>query len=215
MPLSKIVPQISDSPLGKIPNPRMRDYNLHPIPAYDEQLVVWELKRPLLDPFPSFPDDLSDFYDAYIRGEYQQDGDYLIDSQYMLDRIKSFCVEAIFVSLQGNSVEEIGCFCNWLLTLTSLDVVTLYQNLCLKITKSNGYVVTTNIMLHNATGASTNAILLGNLQQSCSALFYVAPYICKNKVALDSCLVALEKAQHHVQQFPSQADNSVTVIRMV
>jgi hypothetical protein len=91
----------------------------------------------------------------------------------------------------------------------------IYSNLNVQLPNLNGLVVETNPTLANATGSSTNAILMGNSQQSKASLFYVAPYICKNKVALDSCLQALNKAQQHIDNYPSAASNSGTDRRTV
>jgi len=84
-----------------------------------------------------------------------------------------------------------------------------------QLLERNGYVVSTNAMLSNATGSSTNAILLGNTLQSTGALFYVVPYVCKNKVSLQACLIALEAAQQHVTEYPSVAEDSGTLERTV
>ena len=61
------------------------------------------------------------------------------------------------------------------------DVINLYNDLNKQIVQINGFVVKTNELLHNATGGSTNAVLLGSAMQIRGDLFYVAPYICKNK----------------------------------
>ena len=89
----------------------------------------------------------------------------------------------------------------WLSSLDCTVVIDLYQNLRDQICDCNGWVVSTNAALHNATGSSTNACLLGNAQQSCASLFYVMPYLCKNKVKLEACLIALEQAQEHVEKY--------------
>ena len=70
-------------------------------------------------------------------------------------------------------------------------------------------------MLSHATGASTNAILIGNTQQASAALFYVLPYLCKSKYALEACLSALENVQRHIEEFPSVADNTGADTRCV
>ena len=124
---------------------------------------------------------------------------------------KDFCISTILKCLDGDA-PTIGSVLSgfgpslqeWLLSLESTVVIAIYHDLNEQIQHRNGFVVPTNAMLHNAMGSSTNAMLLGNSQQSCASLFYVVPYLCKNKVALESCLLALEQAQQHVEKYPSQ-----------
>jgi hypothetical protein len=51
---------------------------------------------------------------------------------------------------------------------------------------------------------------MGNTQQSKASLFYIVPYICKDKVALETCLHALKHAQEHIEEYPSTAQDSGT-----
>jgi hypothetical protein len=77
-------------------------------------------------------------------------------------------------------------------------VLTMYLELKDQVANGNQWVVCTNDKIHNSTGSSVNALLLGNYQQSCSAMFYVLPYLGKSKAKLESCLIALERAKLHV-----------------
>jgi hypothetical protein len=86
----------------------------------------------------------------------------------------------------------------WLESFRAASVVKLEDNLNNQLKTRNGYVVETNPTLSVATGASTNNLFFGSSHQSRCALFYAAPYVCKNRVALDACLTALEAAQKHV-----------------
>ena len=86
----------------------------------------------------------------------------------------------------------------WLLSLQPSSVIYLYLDFKNQIPERNTYVVSTNPFIHNATGSSTNAVLLGNTFQSRGSLFYIAPYICKNKVVISKSLVAMEKAMESV-----------------
>jgi hypothetical protein len=76
-------------------------------------------------------------------------------------------------------------------------------------------VVETNVTLAKITGGSTNAVLLGNTQQSKAAPFCVAPYICKNKVAVENCVTALARAQAHSSNHPSWAEDAGTDKRTI
>jgi hypothetical protein len=122
---------------------------------------------------------------------------------------KAFCIKEISSCIQQDDSRSttgvISSICQWLETFKPSAVVDLYFDLRRQLEICNGYVVETNELLSVATGSSSNAILLGSAQQSRCALFYAAPYICKSKVALEACLVALEAAQKHVEEFPSKA----------
>ena len=87
-------------------------------------------------------------------------------------------------------------------------MVGIYDDLNSQLATGNGLVTETSPMLSYATSASTNAILIGNTQQASAALFYILPYLCKSKYALEACLNALENAQRHIKKFPSVADDT-------
>jgi hypothetical protein len=105
----------------------------------------------------------------------------------------------------------------WLVLLQPNSVVGLFLEFRDQIPARNSYLTTTNPILHNATGSSTNAVLLGNTLQSRGSLFYIAPYICKNKVVVTKSLLAIEKAMNHVDKEPytSKADDRGTNKRYV
>ena len=139
----------------------------------------------------------------------------------IINEAKDYCIEE-FLCYMGSNADQPGthlssnssasAFCpkisDWLKGLESNKVVSFYEEFRHELTNRNGWVVPTNSTIHNCTGSSCNALLLGSTQQSTASLFYIMPYLCKNKVALQACLVALEKAQEHVKKFPSVAEDS-------
>ena len=140
-----------------------------------------------------------------------------------LAKTKEFCINSISKSLETDSnhlgtdaYSEIGpTIIQQLDSLSSGAAVTIYMDPKDQVQDQNGYIVPTNAMIHNATGSSTKALLLGNSQQNCGSLFYIVPYLCKNKVALESCHLALEKAQQHVEKYQSQTVDTGTSKRFV
>ena len=48
-PLNETVPEISSDKINMMPNPKKRKHATTPFPPFDEQMIVWELKRPLLN----------------------------------------------------------------------------------------------------------------------------------------------------------------------
>ncbi len=222
--LVQIMPTIMEEP----PEPRwqnattkcQRDFRKEPIPIEDqEELFMWELKRPLLDTLPSLPEHVQQAYDAHLEvqaGTAEQPS-HLTNMAEVLFAGKSFVVEQLTASIDPiHDGEDAGPnFRKWLDSMESHVVIALYLKFCEELKVRNGMVVETNETLQLATGASTNAILLGSSQQSRAALFYVAPYVCKNKVALESCLTALEIAQRHIEEHPSCAEDSGTAKRTI
>ena len=174
----------------------------------DKPLIVWELKRPILTELPEIPD--------YMLMNLKNDSNDLTSQVSSGNDIKQFCVDEIRKSLEvGNPTEVISSIQEWLQDLAPLQVMEIYYDLNKQLPERNGYVTETNPLLTNVTGGSCNAILLGNTEQSRNALFYVAPYVCKSKVALGNCLSALSNAQQHIKLYPSQASDAGTTKRTV
>ena len=228
----KTIPSICTEIIQPLIDPKTRDYNIQPIPPLDKRMIVWELKRPLLDSLPEIPGHLLQAYIMSVtlsEEEYdytgetpQSDNLFKCSAEKLLDT-KMYCIKALQSCLHDDAgshgIDELGeisqSIIEWLENLGSTAVISTYLDLQNRIWIQNGYVVATNQVIHNATASSTNAILLGNSQQICGSLFYVIPYLCKNKVVLEGCLLALEKAQHHVQNSPSQATDTGTSKRFV
>jgi len=134
------------------------------------------------------------------------------DVSLMMQGAKQFCIDSICASLETDATQngktvsgEIApSLIAWLQTLRPNEVIQIYDKICEELPSRNGLVVPTNEVLSNATSCSTNALLLGNSQQSSAALFYVIPYVCKDKVPLEACLVALESAKKHVSAHKSK-----------
>jgi uncharacterized protein YqgV (UPF0045/DUF77 family) len=60
-------------------------------------------------------------------------------------------------------------------------------------------------MLSFCTGSHNNTELLGGKQQAKSAMFYIAPYMAKEKASLTVCLTILEKSRRDVLAYESKA----------
>ena len=213
--LSEICPVISEENLDPVAPPKGRNYLHNPVPALDDRLIVWELKRSSLSALPAIPQ-------ALLPDNNQGENNTEEERQLCLDKAKQFCisqmVEALAEEANTPGYGEDGLddsICDWLQGLLPQSVISVYNKLVEDIKSRNGWVVSTSPILHNATGSSTNAVLLGNSQQSKGSLFYVIPYLCKNKVELESCLFALERAREYVKEHPSQAGNSGTDTRFV
>jgi len=235
IPLSEITPAVCTQPIQPQQSKRKRDYKKQPVPPLDDRIIVWELKRPMLQGLPSLPSQVQavfekvdrrnpPFSDPQDSGDTQWNGiDNCLQEAKVLEEGKAFCISKFVETLQED-VNQLGrnangkfgpCVEEWLSGLEAVNVVRMYKDLSSQLEARNGYIVSTNATRHNAMGSSTNAVLLGNSQQSNGSLFYVVPYLCKNKVAIESCLIALEQAQQHVEKYPSGANDSGTDKRYV
>ena len=264
--LTQIIPTVSSKPIPQPPNPKLRNYYKEPIPKLQSNLVVWELRRPLLGSLAALKPEHQDAFDAYkeqikkqerattsnmaeeasssstTSQETKQQQHPLVAAQ-LLAEAKEACIHNIVQCLEEDAMvaaspiaslhqpqqeqhnnhknsrkdddDTIPSIRAWLENMESHVVIGVYLDLNQQLGYRNGLVTETNPILACATGGSTNAVLLGNVQQSSAALFYVAPYVTKNKVKLDACLVALEMAQQHVEKFPSIATDSGTAKRYV
>ena len=183
-------PMVCDD-IDERPNPSTRDIRKEPIPKPDERCIVWELKRPLLDgmPVPSFDDAIS-----------------------IEQKREWYIFELCNVICDPNGETAVSA---WLNKLTMPSVESVYQHLSERLPDRNGWIVEYNPVLTNVTGSHCAMCLLGNTTQSNASLFYIAPYIGKNKASLEQCMSVLLEAYHHVEKYPSVAEDSGTDRRTV
>ena len=230
MAITEVMPVI-DEEKGSIPaHDSLRDYNTLPIVPFDDRLVVWELKRDRVVNLTALPTRFAEAYDRVKSGrcraaDFSDSDEEGTDVGKTLNEAKIFVIKEIRGCLEddavvpGNWVSENSqaapCILSWLEKKDGPTCIWIYKELLVKLPVRNGMVVATNSIVCNATGSSSNAVLLGNTLQSTCALFYVVPYVCKNKVALDACLIALESAQKHIAAYPSIAADSGSVNRCV
>ena len=86
----------------------------------------------------------------------------------------------------------------------------LYNELIKGLKTSNQYAVEHNVVLSYCTGSHNNTSFLGGKEQSKSAMFYIAPYMAKEKASLAACLTILEKSRKEVKIYPSKScDQSI------
>ena len=84
------------------------------------------------------------------------------------------------------------------------------MNMCQKIWKTRTDWLWSTIQLKNLTGSNTATYQLGNTEQSKGSLFYISPYVSKNKGAHQDCLTVMLDAQEKVKKYPSVAEDSGT-----
>ena len=92
--------------------------------------------------------------------------------------------------------------------LSDEDLQQFYRKLVDAFQTANQYIASYNPSISYCTGAHNNAVLLGGDQQAKAATFYLCPYMGKLKFPLQDCLVILQQALKHVQNFHSVATDS-------
>ena len=95
------------------------------------------------------------------------------------------------------------------------DLRRLYTMVSDSLVERNGWVVDFNPLLTSLLGCNSNHLHLGSTEQSKAALFYIGPYINKDGVKITDALPILLKAQEHVINNPSVAEDSGTNKRHV
>jgi hypothetical protein len=84
----------------------------------------------------------------------------------------------------------------------------LYDTFCDAIKKANGYVSTFNPVLSFCTGGHNNVSLLGSDQQAKCAMYYISPYLGKNKEVLLRSLGILHGVVHYTEIYKSVAPDA-------
>ena len=128
------------------------------IPLYDEKLIVWETKRPVLESIPEFDSDIKN-----VENKFK-----IID--YLIDNLPK--------SVSWKETK------NWLIDMSDSDFLLLYEVIKKELPKRNGKVVCFNDAIANCTGCNTNVPVLGSVTQSTSASFYLCGYLSKDTVSI-------------------------------
>jgi hypothetical protein len=151
----------------------------------DHPLVIWELRRPWIE--LSLPDITRD----------------------------AGCTSLIILQTLYDILKHTKEYSNWEsefwedLKMMPLDcLIKLYDNFKEAIKRANGYVSTFNPVLSFCTGSHNNVSLLGSDQQAKCAIYYISPYLGKNKEVLSHSLGILRGAVHHAETYKSTAPDA-------
>jgi hypothetical protein len=223
-PLRKAIPIIDPSPFQPYPNPKSRNYCQQPLVPLSNHITIWELRRPLLPKLEEVSHEyklaLAEVKENINHPDFHRTQSMSYQNHIMnIHNAKAFCISKLASFLQTTTIDDnqiqqntdttinnvATSILEWLTALNPVAVLQLYKRIATIIENRNGWVVSTNMTLSNATRASTNAVFLGNMQQGSTCLFYVIKYVTKNKVEIQSCLKALEQAQIHCETYESKA----------
>ena len=87
-------------------------------------------------------------------------------------------------------------------------LIGLYDTFREAVKRANGYVSTFNPVLSFCTGSHNNVSLLGSDQQAKCAIYYISPYLGKNKEVLLHSLGILRGAIRHAETYKSAAPDA-------
>ena len=177
------------------------------------KIVVWELDRPIPDmnEVTSLEDDVS-FDELIEECNYLTTNDTHVNNQLLREKIIF-----IFEKLLRHEPGTVGVPYNdnsllWIfLENENLEIIKKFYNELMKGLKtSNQYAVEHNVVLSYCTGSHNNTSFLGGREQSKSGLFYIAPYMAKEKASLTACMTILEKSRKEIKIYPSKASDNET-----
>jgi len=101
---------------------KSRDYQTSPVCPLDERIVVWELKRPLLEPLPDVP--LAEELLAAVLEDPTKD---FSESKPDLETASSFCIDQIDQAVRPGNPEEVSVSMRqWLSNVEPANVIALY-----------------------------------------------------------------------------------------
>ena len=160
-----------------------------------KSVVVWETRRPLCS-----------------LGTFEQ-------SPMEKDNPRQFIVDAFqhaFLSDDTIFSGNVDSLWTWMKEEASLDQLQhLYKEIQAQLPTANGYVAAFCPPLSYCTGSHNNSSLLGSIDQSMSALFYLIPYEAKPKFPLEQSLSIINNTLQHIVHHVSRADDSGTIQRTV
>ena len=161
------LPGEGDSVQGDSHSPSVDDISLP-----DSRLIVWEIKRPLLDPLPQPPPPQEREVPSHNR------------NVWLIEELKKAMTEVEELSAMEDESERmanerIGEIIRDLEGMKTEDLEDLYNSVSKDLKDRNGMVADYNPILTALMGCNTNALFLGSKEQSKGALFYIGPYICE------------------------------------
>ena len=175
----------------------------NPLTRPKTELYVWELNRKPPEPLVS----------ETVLSQLKSDTGYDPETEKGL---RHTIAQALQNALKGDEAyPEESKLWTWLQNAPFEHVTMFFLNLVAKLHTINLVFVEHNSMISYCTGSHNNAVPLGSLEQAKGAMFYITPYIAKNKMSLEQCLTVLHKAREHIKEHPSKADNTGTELRTV
>ena len=104
-------------------------------------------------------------------------------------------------------------FWYWISTCKNGQLALVYKELMGRLPRANGYVSTYNHMPSYRTGSHVNFQLLRSDEQARGAIFYICPYMVKEKAPLEQCIKIPRQAMKHVNMYRSSTEDSDTDFR--
>lgn len=158
-------------------------YVQHVGPIYqpDHRVIAWELRR------------------TKIQGT----------NKYLPDNVDKDSLDSMSAMVQklilASGLPITDTVCTSLQRLDCNTLTTVYNSVRKNLEERNGYVVPFQPLLTAITASNTAAMMLGNSVQSKSAMFYICPYMGKNKSEIRNIISTLVKTKKDIIKHPSIA----------
>jgi hypothetical protein len=175
----------------------------------DGRIIVWELKRPLLQKLPTPP---ISFHSVTNKTFKPSENTNDMSASTLHDFYRNTLLQVL---ADEGTKEYVPGIQQWFYTLQLQTMHLVYNQINEELDTVNGYMTQTNDVLAAATGCSTNAAHLGSSQQSRNAIYYITKYVTKTKVARGNCLLALAASINAISKSPSKAKDTGTDKRTV
>ena len=184
-------------------------------PEQDKRIIVWEIKRPLINRLPELPTEFFCNAEGSVDGTLPDDDADEDDNDHQgnCHEISVWIIKQFRKILTESSFNEISV--QMLSKLDQQGLIKLFKYVSKVLPERNLSVVQFNPTISAVTGSNTAVYHLGSETQSVNALCYIAPYMTKNKVPLLETLTSVAQARRDIEKRPSQADDTGTNFRTV
>ena len=182
-------------------------------PEQDKRIIIWEIKRPLINKLPELPTEYFFDADGTLQGpaataaeddtDLQGNEDKI--SRWINNQFRDILTERSFATISDHILSQLEC----------PGLIELFKYVSKVLPERNLSVVQFNPTISALTGSNTAVYHLGSETQSVNALCYIAPYMTKNKVPLLETLTSVAQARKDIEKRPSQAEDSGTEFRTV
>ena len=165
-----------------------RDLEKEIIPLLEEKPIVWETKRPEIEPMPELDDDIC--------------------TKENKKKIIDYFEKNLPKNLYNSETKE------WLENMDDNELIDMYNFIKEELPMRNGKVVCFNDVIANCTGCNTNVPMLGSVTQSIATCFYLCGYLRKDLVPIEQSIPIFSEARKHIENFKSTVEDSGTIERI-
>ena len=165
-----------------------------------KEVCVWEIARPTISPSPP-----SEVTHLLMTIDLEGTPDLDVEPRHCREEVEQHLRDLV------RAVHGLGPgtrFWEWISKCDDNQLLLVYRELMKRLPRANGYISTYNEVASYCTGSHCNFQLLGSDEQARGAIFYICPYMGKEKVPLEQCVTILGQAMKHIERYKSRAGDS-------